>query len=89
MLRKHVTAFAGGPSPEQKGPAERHIKGEKQAPDSTPPRINTSPRRRGLLAAIFPSSQLHCPFPKELWILRAAGHARELCNLVLGSRRAL
>lgn len=56
---------------------------------STPPRISTSPWRRGLLAAIFPSSQLHCPFPKELWILRAAGHARELCNLVLGSRRAL
>lgn len=95
-----VAASVGGAPLRAKGPAEQNSKWKRQAPDSALPRICTNPWRRGHLAALFHNLQLHCPFPKELWILQAAAHGWDFfaiyclgadppCRLLRGHRDAI
>lgn len=76
-------------SSQRKSPAEQHSQQQKQVPVCAHPRICINPWKRECLAAISHSFQLYHPFYKELWMLRAAGHHRDLCNMLLICRGVL
>lgn len=68
---------------------EQHSQQQKQAPACSYPGMCTNTCRRGLLAAVFPSFQLHHPFHEELGTLSTAGHHGDLCNMLPASTQAL